>query len=182
MLPPRIEQGSSDFQSGAMTTSAKAAINKITMSALIKHLNDEALWIVMHPLIHFDDELHETYPWAKVETIRLSNKISYYLEPIKHKAIVAPLDPVRFFSKYQNILTFDELKTYTDQHKITELVYCGFHHGACILSEQYVGMIEMSKHFKCYLKHDLTTIIPGTLVGGWNDADNRTSEIGTIIF
>jgi hypothetical protein len=151
------------------------------MSDLIKHLNTEALWIVMHPLIHFDYEFHEMYPWAKVETIRWSNKISSYLEPIKHKAIVAPSTPVRFFSKYQNILTFDELKQYTDQHKITELVYCGFHHGACILSEQHVGMIAMSNHFKCYLKHDLTVIIPGTMVGGWDDADRRTSEIGTII-
>ena len=150
------------------------------MSKLIKHLTTEALWIVMHPLIHFDHELHEIYPWMTVETIRWSNKISYYLEPIKHKAMVAPLTPVRFFSKYQNILTFDELKNYTDQHNITELVYCGFHHGGCIISEKHVGMEAMSKHYKCYLKHDLTTI-SGALVGGWNSADEETSQFGTII-
>ena len=180
MLPPRIEQGSSVLQTGAMTTSAKAAINIGIMSKKIKHLSDTALWIVMHPLIHFDDELHETFPWIKAETIRWSNKISYYLEPMKHKAIVAPLTPVRFFSKYQNILTFDELKNYTDQYNITELVYCGFHHGACILQEKHVGMEAMSKHYTCYLKHDLT-MIPGNLVGGWDAADDATRQFGIII-
>jgi hypothetical protein len=180
VLPPGIEPGSTVLQTAAMTTSAKVAINKSTMSKKLQHLNDEALWIVMHPLIYFDSELHEIYPWMKAETIRWSNKISYYLEPIKHKVMVAPLTPVRFFSKYQNILTFDELKNYTDQHNITELVYCGFHHGGCILSEKHVGMEAMSRYYKCYLKHDLTTIA-GTLVGGWDSADFHTKEFGTII-
>jgi len=150
------------------------------MSKLITHLTNNALWIVMHPLMHFDNEFHEIYPWMKVETIRWSNKISHYLEPVRHKAIVAPSTPVRFFGGYQNILTFDELKIYTDQNKITELVYCGFHHGSCILSEKHVGMKAMSTHFKCYLKHDLTTI-SGALVGGWDAADDQTKEFGTII-
>lgn len=151
-----------------------------TDPTLLEKLQYEALWLVMHPLKHFDHELHTIYPWIEVETIRLSNKIEYYLRDVKHKAIVAPSPPIRFFSNYNNFTSFPDLKKYTSKHEISEIVYCGFHHGCCILSEQSLGMIALKNLYKCYLKHDLTTI-SGTLNGGWNEADRQTEQYGTII-
>jgi hypothetical protein len=147
---------------------------------LVERLEQEALWLVMHPLKHFDDELHEIFPWLKSETIRLSNKIEFYLRDVKHRAMVSPTAPIRFFSNYLNFLEEKDLVKYTSEHKIKEIVYCGFHHGCCILSEKHLGMIKLSKIYKCYLKHDLTTI-SGTLSSGWESADHQTQEHGTII-
>ena len=147
---------------------------------LLESLENNALWLVMHPLQHFDHELHTIYPWIEVETIRLSNKIEYYLRDVTHKAIVAPTAPIRFFGGYKNFTTYNELNKYTSKNNIKEIVYCGFHHGCCILSERSLGMIALKNLYKCYLKHDLTTI-SGNLNGGWDLADRQTREHGTII-
>lgn len=145
---------------------------------LISHLENNALWFVMHPVLTFDNEIHEIYPWLRADTINFSRKIAYYLKPIVHKAICAPSQQIRFFNDYKNIVTHSDLDSYLKQNKLEFIVYCGFHYGFCIINDENVGMKRMTNNYRCYVKHDLCQIL---WEADWGERDKITSRYGTII-
>lgn len=145
---------------------------------LIDTLEKNALWLVVHPMLVFDDEIHEIYPWLKAETVNFSRKIEYYLRDINYKAISAPTACIRFFKNYQNFVDTDTLRHFMELNKLHNIVYCGFHHGYCILNDKDVGMKELSKFYNCYLKHDLCLT---AWEKDWEEADKKTLQYGKII-
>lgn len=145
---------------------------------IITYLESNALWLVVHPVYTFDNEIHEIYPWLRAETINFSRKIDHYLTDVKYKAISAPSEPIRFFSNYINLVTFQDLNNFMKINKLDKIVYCGFHYGFCIINDSEVGMKIASQSYQCYAKHDLCNI---AWEAEWEERDKRTKLYGTII-
>ncbi len=147
---------------------------------LIKSLMNEALWLVVHPVLEFDKEIHQIYPWLSGETINFSRKIYHYVKDIKHKARSVPTirEGIYYFDHWPNLNTKDLLSEYMVKNQLSKIVYCGFHYGYCITSDPDIGMSIMSTKYKCYCKHDLCAIAWET---DWSTADIETKKYGTII-
>lgn len=147
---------------------------------LIEKLMDEALWLVVHPVIEFDTEIHKIYPWLSGETINFSRKIHHYLQSLKYKARAVPSyrQGIYYFDHWPNLNSEELLISYMKENNLNDIVYCGFHYGYCIISDPDTGMSTMSKHYNCYCKQDLCAIAWET---AWQEADNNTSKYGIII-
>lgn len=152
---------------------------------LLSHLRRNALWLVMHPVHKNNYEQTQLYPWLSVETIRVSTKIAAYVEQVSHRAVVVPdwCQCIDVFSTWNNIITQSALTDYMEQNSLRDIVYCGFAHGICILSEQQVGMQAVTTlgRYKLYLKHDLSWVGPDASKGDWLEADKKTAKLATII-
>jgi hypothetical protein len=147
---------------------------------LIFKLQKEALWLVIHPCVEFDKEIHQIYPWLAGETVNFSRKIYHYLQPINHKARAVPeyRQGIYYFDHWPNLNSEQLIKDYMNKNSLTQIVYCGFHYGYCITSDPDIGMSLMSKHFECFCKQDLSAIAWETL---WDTADAETLKYGKII-
>jgi hypothetical protein len=145
---------------------------------LITYLEQNALWLIVHPVYTFDKEIHEIYPWLRSETINFSRKINYYVKDVTHRAISAPSDPIRFFNNYLNIIKFENLVKYMTENNLTNIVYCGFHYGYCIINDKDIGLNITSKYYNCYVKHDLCQI---SWEADWDRCDKKTLQFAKII-
>ena len=152
---------------------------------LLSHLRKNALWLVMHPVQTNNYEQTQLYPWLSAETIRVSTKIAAYVEQVSHRAVVVPdwCRCIDVFSTWNNITQLSRLEAYMDEHRLKDIVYCGFAHGVCILSEKHVGMQAVASlgRYKLYLKHDLSWVGPCASKGDWLEADKQTARLATII-
>lgn len=149
------------------------------------HLRRNALWLVMHPVQQHNWEQTQLYPWMGAETIRVSTKIAAYLEPCSHRAVVVPdwCQVVAELSTWNNITRLEALEEYMQEHALEDIVYCGFSHGVCILSESHVGMQAVAKlgKYRLYLKHDLAWVGPNATKNNWLEADRETAKLAKII-
>lgn len=141
--------------------------------------------MVMHPVQKNNYEQTQIHPWLSAETIRVSDKIAAYVEQVSHRAVVVPAwcQCIEVFSTWNNITTQSDLVDYMEQQGLTNIVYCGFAHGICIISEQNVGMKAVSKlnKYRLYLKHDLAWVGPNAGKNGWLEADRLTATLAQII-
>ena len=152
----------------------------------IRLLQQTALWIVMHPHQSSNFEGETLYPWWSAETIRMCQKIRAYTETVKHKFVVVNdgrglIDCLSLYPKLESTQQFIE---YANNNNISRVVYCGFSHGVCIISEKQFGMKSMQvshPHIKLYLKHDLTCVGPAGGAGAWKSADELTRRYAEII-
>lgn len=106
---------------------------------------------------------------------RFSKKIIRFSENFEHKGIHfadegehVKLDPEQpiwtrdpQYTGWQNFKTTEELIEYMDEHKLSDIVYAGFHYGLCVLKRP-CGACWMSKYFTCFVKRSLTPMLPGT--------------------
>jgi hypothetical protein len=145
---------------------------------LIKTLETDALWLVVHPVNTFDDQIHEIYPWLRAETINFSKRIDHYLENVKYKAISAPTPALSLFNQYANLSSCTELSNYLNRRKLSNIVYCGFHYGFCILNDPEVGVKIMKKYYNCFVKKDICQL---AWEADWNDRDTATRLHAKII-
>jgi hypothetical protein len=148
-------------------------------------LQDQAVWLVMHPHRNMGWEEDTMWPWLPHEMIRTSQKIDYYLKDCKHKFIVCnkEKDPIANFSKWKQMNQRQALIKYCNKNNITKIVYTGFHYGVCILSEKEVGATAMyqNSQLELFVKRDLTDIGPGATVDSWGQADDNTKLVAQII-
>lgn len=154
-----------------------------TLNQQLAHqLSKQALWLVMHPAKSLDWETDQLFPWVRAEMIRMSEKIAWYLDGVTHRAISVAdwCTPLKEFSHWNNFSEQEHLIAYCNEHEIREIVYCGFHHGVCMLSDTAVGMRTIGSlgKYQLYLKHDLSMIGPK---GTWKDADEQTKPLARII-
>jgi len=145
---------------------------------LITNLETNALWLVIHPVTTFDNEIHEIYPWVRAETINFSKRILHYLKNVKYKAISAPTEAIRFFHNYPNLVSSSQLQDYMKKHKLSNIVYCGFHYGFCILNDEKVGINKMEKYYTCFVKKDICQL---AWEADWEECDKKTSKVAQII-
>lgn len=152
------------------------------ISPLEKELSKTALWLVMHPCAIMDKEQEVLYPWRAAESVRLAQKIEWYLRGVSHKAKVVPdhLNCISHLSQYKNMQTQEDLVAYMRKYRLGSIVYCGFDYGICIISEKHLGMAEVSKRtdYNLYLKH---TLCCGPVDSNWDLGDVETKKYGTII-
>jgi hypothetical protein len=151
-----------------------------------RFLQQTAMWMVMHPHNNNSSEANVLYPWWNAETIRMCQKIRAYTEKVTHKFVIVNDGGgvVDCLSEYPRMNSTQQFIQYCNNNNISSVVYCGFSHGVCIISEKQFGMKNMQDvhpHIKLYLKHDLTCVGPAGGVSAWKSADELTRVYAEII-
>ena len=159
----------------------------------LEDLQENGLWVVMHPVQRMGWEADQMFPWLGAEMVRMSQRINYYLTPCHHKFIVInDNDPIiSTFANYPRITSLLKLNRYCVKNDITKLIYTGFHYGICLLSEKEVGMEAIDIHNKSqkrtwhpydmFVKRELTMVGPGADENSWKNADFETEKFAQII-
>ena len=160
---------------------------------LLEDLQENGLWLVIHPVQRMGWEADQMFPWLGAEMVRMSQRINYYLRPCHHKFIVINDDDriISTFSKYPQIKSLLKLNRYCVKHNITKLIYTGFHYGICLLSEKEVGMEAIDIHnknqkriwhpYEMFVKRELTMVGPSADEDSWRSADYETGKFAQII-
>jgi len=152
----------------------------------MQHLKANAVWLIMHPCQTFGWEMDTRYPWLAMETIRLADRIRWYTQDCKHQFVIMPEHDNQVLAPFSQVGRMSkrrELVDYMKERGLQEVVYTGFHHGICILSERELGMQSVAciPNSVLYLKQDLVMIGPGGGIEAWGEADRQTQELAHII-
>ena len=123
---------------------------------------DDSLFLVIDPLKHHpSDGQSLVYFTMDQHNSFMTACIIKETKNMKHKAIsvTMQLPAHSAYVDWTQLNSAAEVIDYMEKHSLYSIVYGGFHRGRCVVAS-HVGAQIMSANFKCYLKVDLTCILP----------------------
>ena len=153
------------------------------------NLERDALWIIMDPWkpTPYSEDLLECPNLDDIHEV-VMGKILDYIPRLNHVCVSCPTfiyDPtfkkvhlhpsVEHLHNLKNY--FHRLFKYMNHHNLSNIVYCGFHYGDCILGSAD-GAVAASKHYQVYVKRDLCGLYP---TESWEEEDKKTKIYAEII-
>lgn len=106
---------------------------------MLDYLHNNALWIIMDPWMpHPWPKDLAKYPGINEHNNKTLVKIVDYLPKLKHVVVSCPtcftVDS-RLVHLYNTGNFPHNVHQYMATHKLSNIVYCGFHHGRCIINK-----------------------------------------------
>lgn len=141
------------------------------------NLEKTALWLIMDPWIKtpYKNDLVEFPDLDKINLVILE-KIEEYLPKLTHVCVSCPstiidrefkvikkvdiYPPFKKFDNFEN--NYSNFLMYMRKNNLTDVVYCGFHYGDCIITKPD-GAKYTSKKFNTFVKKDLCGFLPNKL-------------------
>jgi hypothetical protein len=134
----------------------------------MKNLKDHALWLIMDPWYPtpIQQDLKD-YPNLDRLQAQFVNRIALRLQSVQHVAVSCPMEVdgvpahvAAVFAHYPNTYnSLENLVSIMSQRNLTQIVYCGFHYGHCILSKPD-GAMYTHKLYKTWVNRDLCCVLP----------------------
>jgi len=141
------------------------------------NLEKNALWVIMDPWMKtpYQSDLIK-YPNLDQSNLIILKKIKNYIPNLNYVCVSCPLfvkdsdsniikrvylypdfnELVNFENNYNNFLK------YMIKNNLSDVVYCGFHYGECILDKPD-GAKYTSKKFNIFVKKDLCGVLPNNI-------------------
>ena len=141
---------------------------------MLDFLHLHALWLIMDPwLPHPWPRDRQRWPHIDQHNQKTIDAIVDYLPRLRHVAVSVSMKysvhpALHHLPNTQNRL--EHLDAMMQQHRITDLVYTGFHWGICMLNKPD-GAVNVKQHtgYTLYAFRPLCATMPGTQARGLDD-------------